>query len=135
MNLSIKAASMGHKHLTAVIRSGRTIPYNLEASLRDGDSEKVKTLADPSRIDLAYTMVLEGAESEIQTIEKRNWYHWAKPRGRKTSADLGAENVFKAFYQGEPLTDEERVVVLGALAIQIEEELNELKKERNIIKI
>ena len=133
MNLSIKALGMGHKHLAEVLRSGRTVPYNLEACLRDGDLEKVRSLADPEKIETAYHMVIEGAEGRFQTEEKRNWYFWAKPRGRRTSADLGAEKVFKEFYQGAALSEEETKVVLGALAIKIEEELNELKKERDII--
>ncbi len=126
---------MGFKHLAHVIRSGRTIPYSLEACLRDEDQEKVRSIANPDKIDTAYQMVLKGAEGRIEAEEKRNWYYWAKPRGRRTSADLGAEKVFKEFYLGAPLTEEETVVLLGALAIKIEEELNELKKERDTIKI
>lgn len=133
MNLSIKALGIGHKHLAEVIKSGRTIPYNLEACLRDGDMTKALDLADPDKIDVAYHMVMEAAESKILAEEKRNWYYWAKPRGRRTSADLGAENVFKEFYQGVPLSEEEKTVVLGVLAIQIEEELSELKKDRDKI--
>ncbi len=134
MNLSVKASGMGHKHLAEVIRSGRAIPFKLESCLRDGDLEKIRSMADPDKINAAYQMVIEGAERKIEAEERRNWYYWAKPRGKKTSADLGAENVFKEFYQGEPLTDEEKIVVIGALAIQIEEELHELKKERDTIK-
>jgi hypothetical protein len=134
MSLSIKALSLGHKHLAEVIRSGRAIPPNLETCLRDGDQDKVLSLADPHKIDAAFQMVWAGAEDKINTEERRNWYFWAKPRGRRTSADLGAENVFKEFYRGESLTDEEKKVVLGVLAIRIEEELHELKKERDIIK-
>jgi hypothetical protein len=133
VNLSLKASGMGHKYLAKVIQSGRAIPYKLESCLRDGDLEKVRLMADPDKIDAAYQMVMEGAEHKIQTEERRNWYYWAKPRGRRTSADLGAENVFKEFYQGEPLSDEEKAVVIGVLAIQIEEELSELKKERDKI--
>jgi len=133
MNLSMKALGIGHKHLAEVIRSGRSIPNKLEASLRDGDLEKTLALANPDKINAAFHMVIDGAESKIQAEEKRNWYYWAKPRGRKTSADLGAEKVFKEFYQGEPLSEEEKQVVLAVLAIQIEEELNELKKERDKI--
>lgn len=133
MSLSIKASGMGHKNLAKVIQSGRSIPYKLESCLRDGDFEKVRSMADPEKIDAAYRMVMEGAEQSIQAEERRNWYHWAKPRGHRTSADLGAENVFREFYQGEPLSDEEKVVVIGVLAIQIEEELTELKKEREKI--
>lgn len=124
---------MGHKKLAKVIQSGRAIPSKLESCLRDGDREKVRLMADPDKIDAAYRMVMEGAERLIQTEERRNWYYWAKPRGRRTSADLGAENVFKDFYQGEPLSEGEKAVIIGALAIQIEEELNELKKERDKI--
>jgi len=133
MNLSVKASGMGHKHLAEVIRSGRTIPYSLESCLRDGGLEEVHSMADPDKIDAAYQMVMEGAGCKIQAEEWRNWYYWAKPRGRRTSADLGAENAFKEFYQGEPLSDEEKAVVIGALAIQIEEELHELKKDRDKI--
>ncbi len=100
----------------------------------DGDLEKIRSMADPDKITAAYQMVMEGAERKIQAEERRNWYYWAKPRGKRTSADLGAENVFKEFYQGEPLSDEEKIVVIGSLAIQIEEELHELKKERDTIK-
>jgi len=133
VNLSIKAAGIGQKQLAEVIRSGRAIPYSLESCLRDGDLEKIHSMLDPDKIAAAYQMVMEGAKGKIQAEERKNWYYWAKPRGRRTSADLGAENVFKEFHQGEPLSDEEKAVVIGVLAIQIEEELNELKKERDKI--
>jgi len=135
MNLSIKVSAMGHKHAALVISSGRAIPYNLEACFRDGDSEKACSIADPEKIDAAYHSVFDAAVRKIEAEEKRNWYFWAKPRGRRTSPDLGAENIFKDFYQGEPLTEEEKKIVLGSLAITIEEELNILKKERDTIKI
>lgn len=135
MSLSINALGMGYKHTAKVISSGRAIPYNLEACFRNRDIEKAHSIADPDKIDSAYHMVFDAAEKKIESEEKRNWYYWAKPRGRKTSPDLGAENIFKDFYKGETLTDEEKKVVLGALAIQIEEELNILKKERDAIRI
>ncbi len=135
MNLSTKARIMGYKRAAEVIGTGRTIPYNLESCFRDNDVDKARLIADPDKIDAAFHMVLNGAESKIETEEKRNWYYWAKPRGKRSSAEFGAEKAFKEFYKGEPLTAEERAVVLGSLSIKIEEELNELKKERDTIKI
>ncbi len=135
MNLKTKAFGMGYKHAAEVLGSGRAIPYNLEACFRDYDLEKARSIADPDKIDEAVRMVFEGAEHKIQTEEKRNWYYWAKPRRARSSPDIGAERAFKEFYQGEPLTAEEKMVVLGSLSIQIEEELNVLKKERDTIKI
>ena len=133
MNLVTKALGMGYKLTAKVIGAGKAIPYNLEACIRDYDLEKARLIADPEKIDNAYRMVFEEAEHRIQTIEKRNWYYWAKPKRSYSSAEYGAERVFKDLYKGELLTDEEKQVVLAALAIQIEEELRELKKERNII--
>ncbi len=135
MNLKTKAFGMGYKHVAEVLGSGRAIPYNLEACIKEFDSEKARSIADPEKIDTAFQMVIEGAEHKIKTEEKRNWYYWAKPRRARSSPDIGAERAFKEFYKGEPLTDEEKVVVLGSLSIKIEEELNMLKKERDTIKI
>ncbi|MBU2511913.1 hypothetical protein KJ966_11285 [bacterium] len=135
MNLKTKALGLGYKHAADVLGSGRAIPYSLEACFRDYDLEKARLLADPDKIDKAFRMVIEGAEHRIQTEDKRNWYYWAKPRGVRSSPDIGAEKAFKEFYKGEPLTKEEKVVVLGSLSIKIEEELNALKKERDTIRI
>ncbi len=135
MNLTTKALVMGYKHASEVLRSGRSISYNLEACFRDHNIEKAKSIADPNKIDIAFLMVINGAEIRIESEEKRNWYYWAKPRGRKSSPEYGAEKAFKEFYKGEPLTKEEKLVVLGSLAIKIEEELDALKKERDTIKI
>lgn len=126
---------MGYKHAAEVLRSGRSIPYNLEACFRDQDAEKAQSIADPNKIDVAFRMVIDGAEGKIEAEEKRNWYYWAKPRGNRSSPEYGAEKAFKEFYRGEPLTAEEKQVVLASLAIKIGEELNELKKERDIIRI
>lgn len=134
MLLSINALGMGYKHAARVIQSGRLIPANLETCFRNRDMEKARLIADPDKIDKAYQMVFKAAEEKIASEEKRNWYFWAKPRGRKTSPDLGAENVFKEFYEGNPLTEEEKKIVLGVLAIQIEEELDILKKERDAVR-
>lgn len=125
---------MGHKHAAKVIKTGRGIPSNLETCLREGDAAKAKAIADPTKIDKAYHMVFDGALHRIETEERTNWYFWAKPRGHRTSPEVGAERAFKEFYKGEPLTPEEKNVVLSSLAINIEEELNELKKERDAIK-
>ena len=135
MNLTTKALIMGHKLAADVLRSGRSIPANLESAFRDHDQEKARSIADPDKIDVAFNMVVNGAENKIAAEEKRNWYYWAKPRGRKSSPEYGAEKAFKEFYNGESLTLEEKQVVLGILAIKIEEELNNLKKERDSIKI
>ncbi len=126
---------MGYKHAADVLKSGRSIPFNLEACFRDQDSEKAQSIADPNKIDIAFNMVIDGAEGKIESEEKRNWYYWAKPRRSKSSPEYGAEKAFKEFYKGETLTIEEKQVVLASLAIKIEEELHELKKERDIIKI
>ena len=135
MDLSTKAVILGYKRVAEIIRSGRTIPYELEASIRDQDKEKAMTIADPQKIDHAYESVLDGMEHAIETIEKRNWYYWAKPKRAKSSPEYGAERGFKEFYKGESLTTEEKQVTLAALAIRIEEELNILKKERDTIRI
>ena len=135
MSLFIKALGMGYKRTAEVIRSGRLVPSNLEACFRDHDLEKARSIADSAKIDQAYQMVMDGAEAKIQTEERRNWYYWAKPRSARSSPDIGAERAFKEFYQGEPLTAEEKIIVLGSLSITIEEELNALKKERDTIKI
>ncbi len=124
---------MGYKRAAEVIGTGRAIPYNLETCFRDNDVEKARSIADPDKIDTAFHMVIDGAENKIETEEKRNWYYWAKPRGKRSSADFGAKKAFKEFYKGEPLTAEEKAVVMGSLSIKIELELNELKKERDII--
>ena len=126
---------MGHKHVAEILKTGRAISYNLEACLKEGNFEKARAIADPDKIDKAYHIVTEGAERRIQAEEKVNWYLWAKPRGQRTSADLGAENAFKEFYKGESLSEEEKKVLLGSLAIKIEEELKTLTKERNTIRM
>ncbi len=135
MSTVTKALGMGYKRSAEVIRSGRMIPYSLEVCFKDYDLEKARSLADPDKIDKAYHLVIEAAELKIQTEKRRNWYYWAKPGRARSSPDIGAERAFKEFYRGDPLTMEEKAVVLGSLSIQIEEELSVLKKERDTIKI
>lgn len=135
MNLSTQAIGMGYKHAGHMLKMGRSIPYSLEAALSEGNFEKARAIANPEKIDQAYRMLLEAAETKIRNGDKVNWYRWAKPRGHRTSADLAAENVFKEFYKGEPLTPEEKSILFGAMAIRIDEELTLLKKDRNAIKI
>lgn len=80
MNLTTKALIMGHKLAADVLRSGRSIPAGLEAAFRDHNQEKARLTTDPDKIEVAFHMVINGAESKIAAEEKRNWYYWAKPR-------------------------------------------------------
>jgi len=135
MNVTTKAMIMGYKLASEVLKSGRSISAKLEACFREHDTEKARSIADPAKMDTAFDMVVNGAEAKIEAEEKRNWYYWAKPRGRKSSPEFGAEKAFKEFYRGDTLTIDEKQVVLGALSMMIEEELNELKKERDTIRM
>ena len=59
MNLSIKARALGYKHAAKVITSGRAIPYNLEDCFKEADAEKAQAIADPGKIDQAYSLIME----------------------------------------------------------------------------
>ena len=135
MNFELKVRAMGHKQAAAILATGRAIPSKLESCLRAEKWDEAKEIANPEKIEKVYHLVLEGAQKKIESEEKINWYFWAKPRGRKTSPDLGAERAFKEFYKGDSLTEEEKQLVIGTLAITIEAELRELKNIRDTVKI
>ncbi|MBU3914599.1 hypothetical protein KKA14_03610 [bacterium] len=61
-------------------------------------------------------------------------YSWKNHLKLKFGVAAGYSDV-RIYAQGTLLTTEEKQVVLASLAIKIEEELNELKKERDIIRI